>query len=166
MKGFKILILCGFLITVMIPHALAMGDAGFVQESLVGKPASDFALPTAKGKNFIFKASTAGKKTVIMFWATWCPHCRVALKEINDEYAKITANQVEIVLINVGEDKQSVVNYLNRFKYEFDVVLDVNGSVGQDYQVTGIPKVLFVDEQGMIKSVGYEFPKNYMDEFK
>ena len=166
MNGLKVLIVCGLLTAVLVPHVLAMGDAGFVQESLAGKPASDFALPTAKGKNFSFKASTAGNKTVIMFWATWCPHCRVTLKEINDEYAEIVANQVEIVLVNVGEDKQSVLNYLNRFKYAFDVVLDTNGSIGQEYQVSGIPKVLFVDERGMIKSVGYGFPKRYMEEFK
>jgi thiol-disulfide isomerase/thioredoxin len=166
MKGLNVLILSGLLITAAVPRALAMGDAGFIQESLKGTSAVGFVLPTVKGKNYDFKSSTAGKKAVVVFWATWCPHCRVALKEINAVASQIAANHVEVVLINVGEDKESVANYLNRNKYEFDVVLDENGSVSQEYQVSGIPKVLFVDEQGTIKSVGYDFPKNYMDEFK
>ena len=76
-------------------------SAAAVEQGDVAPPwkARDFA-----GQLVEFPAVTAGKPTVVVFWATWCPYCRAFmpyLKGIQNDYA---AQGVKIIAINAKED--------------------------------------------------------------
>ena len=68
---------------VLLTPSLARGQFLFFQNPNVGKAAPDFTLATLDGDEVNMTQYREGKRAIIFFWATWCPHCRVALKELN-----------------------------------------------------------------------------------
>ena len=166
MRSLKVLFLIGLVLVGGTSSVLAMGDAGFVHDTTSGKRAADFTLTTVKNEKFNFTQYRAGKKAIIFFWATWCPHCREALKEINAMRAEIAANGIVLVFVSVGESREAVANYLADHQYDFDVALDEKQSLDEAYQIVGVPTLVFVDEKGMIKSVDHGFSNSYQEQFK
>ena len=166
MRALRVFMLCGFLLSASVSQAIAMGDAGFVQNTLIGKQAADFTLTTVRGEKFNFAQYRGGKKAIIFFWATWCPHCRVALKEINAARKEIEAKGIALVFVSAGESKGVVENYLSKYRYDFDVVLDQAQTLDAPYQIIGIPTLFYVDADGTIKSMDHGFSGEFEENFK
>ena len=166
MRLWRALILGGMLSLAGVSAALAMGNTGFVQDTLIGKPATDFTLDTVKGNKVNLTEYRAGKKAIIFFWATWCPHCREELKRVDDLREKFAAQGIRIILISLGEDKGTVQEYLARHHYDFDVLLDVDQTLEGPYHLIGVPTLFFVNEAGVIKLEDHAFPDNYEELFK
>ena len=166
MKFLRVLMLCGFLVGAIVSQAIAMGDVGFVQDTLVGRQAADFTLTTVKGGKFNFEQYRGGKKAIIFFWTTWCPHCRVALKKLSVVRKEIEAKGIALVIVSIGEAKGAVENYLANHQYDFDVVLDQAGTLNDPYQIIGVPSLIYVGANGAIKSVEHVFSEDFEERFK
>src|ERR1700733_4466911 len=83
----------------------AMGhlSSGVTEESpLIGKPAPDVVLPKSDGASASVIGSRQGKKAILIFWATWCPHCYEELGNINDHLASVEQKGINIILVDVG----------------------------------------------------------------
>jgi peroxiredoxin len=158
--------LCGFLAGAIVSQAIAMGDVGFVQDTLVGKQAADFTLTTVKGEKFNFEQYRGGKKAIILFWTTWCPHCREALKHLDAKRKAIEAKGIAVVFVSVGESKRAVESYLLTHQYDFDVVLDQEQSLDEPYQIIGVPSLIYVGANGVIQSVEHSFSEQFEENFK
>lgn len=165
MKGLMILMMCVFWCGLASP-VIAMGDVGFMQETLAGAKAQDFTLNTVKDKKINFEQYRAGKNAILFFWATWCPHCRDALKEINAMRQQIESKGIALVFISIGESKGTVENYLSNHQYDFDVALDQTQSLDGPYQIIGVPTIVYVGQDGTIKSVEHSFSGNFEEKFK
>lgn len=165
MRRISVLIMGIFFLIAMPSPAKAMADFGFMQDSLEGKQAADFTLPTVHGQNVNLAQYSGGSKTIIFFWATWCPHCREALKKISLMHAEIEAKGITLILVSIGESKEMVKNYLNTNQYQFDVVLDQNQSLSDSYQIQGIPTIFYLDENRKIKSIEHLFSGDYEKNF-
>jgi peroxiredoxin len=166
MRSLKILICSGILFLTGVSAVLAMGSTGMIQDTLVGKPAADFTLSTVKGNKVNLTKYRDGKKAVIFIWATWCPHCREELKHANDLQKKLESQGIKMILISLGEDKNTVQNYLERHHYDFDVLLDEDQTLEGPYHLIGVPTLFFVNEHGVIKLEDHAFPDNYEEAFK
>jgi thiol-disulfide isomerase/thioredoxin len=66
----------------------------------VGKPASDFTVPTRDGGEFKLSAQK-GKVVIISFWASWCTPCRNELPAL----AKLARERPEFTYIAVNVDR-------------------------------------------------------------
>lgn len=90
-----------------------------------------------------------GENLIVNFWATWCPSCRREIPALL-QLSKVT--DTKILLINQGEDKLIVQNYLNSENLNFDnVFLDKNNQMSQIFQVKGLPTTLFFDKAGNLR---------------
>ena len=130
-----------------------------------GKQAFDFTLATTSGIPQSLTQARAGKKTVMFFWATWCPHCHDALLSMNEQIDSIHQKGINIVLVDVGESKEEAKEYLLRNKITLESFLDENNTLQEPYQLYGVPTLYFIDEQGAVKNVTHEFPSNYEELF-
>lgn len=144
----------------------AMGDAGFVQQTLTGKKAQDFTLQTVRDQSITLSKHIKGKRAILLFWTTWCPHCRVAVKEINAMSDKIAAHNIAVIFISVGEPVATIIRYLENNRYDFDVALDSDQSVSDSYRLMGVPTLVYIDEEGTIKSVENQFSSDFEAVFK
>ncbi len=109
--------------------------------------APDFTLKNLKGED-VSLSDFKGKYVLINFWATWCKYCDIempSLNKLNKEY-----EDVVVLAVDVMEDKKIVEKYIEKGKYEFQVVLDEEGNIAQDYYVTAFPTSFFVDKEGFL----------------
>ena len=151
---FCVLAFCGSL-----PSARA--QFFFMENPLVGKTAPDFTLPTFNGGKVNMTKFRDNKSAILFFWATWCPHCREALKDLNKNRAEIEGKGIKLMLVDIGEGEKEVRRYVERNKIVSTIFLDQESSLSDLYGVVGIPTFVFVDSKGMVKAVEHELPENY-----
>ena len=76
------------------------------------------------------------------------------------------SKNVEMVLVDVEEDVKKVESHIKRHKIVFDVLLDQNSAVSEEYGIIGFPTFVFVDKKGVVKDVQHELPEDYEELFK
>ncbi len=161
MRYVKILFLSFFLMTTAVALSYAMANPGYIGSTLIGKPAADFTLDTLKEKGVNLTKYRDGKKAIIFFWATWCPHCRVELKRLAEIHQDIEAKGIKLIVISLGEQRNTVEAYIDRNQYPFDVFLDEEQSLEESYRIVGVPTLFFLDEKGVIKFTDHALPENF-----
>lgn len=116
-------------------------------EIAIGKESPNFTLKNLDGEE-VSLSDYRGKIVLINFWATWCPWCD---KEMPDLQKLDEENDDLVVLaVDVMEDKETVKKYIEKGKYNFEVVLDEDGEIAKTYLVSGLPASYFVDEEGIL----------------
>jgi thiol-disulfide isomerase/thioredoxin len=111
--------------------------------------AIDFKLKDLKG-NDVSLSDFKGKKVFLNFWATWCPPCRKEMPEMEAYYQKIKDSDVVMLVVNLGENKSTVENFIKDNKYNFPVLLDTDNKAAVDYRIASIPTSFFIDKDGNI----------------
>ena len=95
-----------------------------------------------------FKVESKGQPMVINFWATWCPPCVGEMPELQKFSEKNP--QVDLRLVSIQEDSETVVDFLKEQKLKLKPILDSSGKVAQQYRISAIPTTLVVNAQGVI----------------
>ena len=162
--------LIGFIVLVVL---LAVGlnlNPREVPSPLVGKPAPTFALPKlgAMEQNFS-PADMQGKVWLLNVWASWCVSCRQEhpiLVEMakNKSITLIGLNYKEVrgdggfdmARISPDSEKGLAVErasaWLRRHGDPYALsVVDLDGRVGIDYGVYGVPETYVIDKAGVIR---------------
>lgn len=120
---------------------------------LIGKAAPPVKLPQLDGGTFDL-AQHKGKDIVLLdFWATWCGPCVAempVLAKVADEYR---SRGVILRAINLQEEPAKVKQFLAEQKLDVTVVLDANGKVSAPYDPSGIPLLVVIDKQGIVRKV-------------
>jgi peroxiredoxin len=133
---------------------------------LIGKKAPDFTLSNTKGEKMSLAQFSNGQPTVLFFWATWCPHCREQIKQINKTKDDFVKKGIKLMLIDVGEPSAQVAKHLTKTKIDLDSFVDEDSQVSTNYGLIGVPTFFFVNKEGVIKGQEYFLPKTYEDFFK
>lgn len=118
----------------------------------IGEKAPNFTLENLNGENVSLE-DYRGKIVFINFWATWCPPCRKEMPDLNKLYLDNKEKDFVVLAVDVGESKSQVAKFIEDGGYQFPVVLDKNSDVATRYFLTGIPKTVVVDEEGVIRFV-------------
>lgn len=130
---------------------------------LEGKPAPEFTLPTLMNEAVTMSEYRNGQPALMFFWATWCPHCREALEDLNTRAAEIKNQGIKIILVDVGEARNGVQSYLVDHSITLDVFLDESSSVAQEYSLLGVPTFYLINKQGIVRSVEHSLPEDYVE---
>jgi thiol-disulfide isomerase/thioredoxin len=117
--------------------------------------ALNFTLPTMTGVN-VTLSELEGTPVVLIFWATWCPHCPTELHRLEDVAQQ--SGEIKVIAIDVSESASRVQNFFGDYEPTMIIALDSNGEAFVDYcQKYGnsgyIPFTLFVDSEGLVKYV-------------
>jgi cytochrome c biogenesis protein CcmG, thiol:disulfide interchange protein DsbE len=132
---------------------LAVGlsrDPHEVPSPLIGKPAPSFNLPQLAdpSKNFS-PESMKGQVWVLNVWASWCVACREE-HPVLVELGKL--NVAPIVGLDYKDKRDDALAMLARQGDPYVLsVSDVNGRVGIDYGVYGVPETYVIDKAGIIR---------------
>ena len=90
----------------------------------------------------------------VNFMATWCPQCRDELPMMED-YANQLGNQMNILVVDVGENRDAVKAFMKSLKFTLPVGVDDNGSVQQTWGAYALPIHYWLDEQGIVRDIVY-----------
>ena len=140
--------------------SFASGQFFSMENPLTGKPAIDFTLDTLSGKRQSLNQLRDGKRAMVFFWATWCPHCREQLHVLSAQKGTIEKKGIKILLVDLGETKEEVAAHVQRNKIDFDVLLDLDSAVAEKYALIGVPTFIFVNEKGIVKAVKHALPED------
>ncbi len=119
----------------------------------VGEVAPDFTLTSVDGQE-VTLSSFWGKPVMLVFFATWCPHCKAETELVLKHYDEITAAGFTVIGVSLGETADKVVAFQQELKVPWALLLDSDGAVARRYYVRSIPLSIFLTDQGRIKS-GY-----------
>jgi len=126
-----------------------------------GKAAPDFTLSTLTKDAVTMSTYRGNQAAILFFWATWCPHCRTALEDLNTRATEIQNQGIKIILVDVGEPKAQVKEYADARKVTLDVFLDEDSAVSSDYSILGVPTFFLVNKEGIIKSATHLLSEDY-----
>ena len=128
---------------------------------MIGKAAPDVVLTKTDGTSASVIGSRQGKRAILVFWATWCPHCYEDLGAINDNIASIEKKGIKVILVDVGETAEGVKNYFNRRQMKLVSFVDEDSFLQGAYHLIGVPTIMFIDAKGIIRNETYQFPSDY-----
>ncbi len=115
-----------------------------------GKPAPAVTLAGADGKMHSLAEMAAGRPTVVLFWATWCPYCKALMPHLQSLLDEYGADRIEVVAIDIWEDNdddwKSVV--LDN-GYDFRVLLK-GDALAPQWQVRGTPGLFVLAADGTV----------------
>ncbi len=109
----------------------------------------NFKLKNLNGKTVSLE-SFRGKVVFLNFWATWCPPCRAEIPSMIELYNKLKTKGLEIVGVDLQEDRETVEKFVKQYGMNYTVLLDTTGQVGQIYGARSIPTTYIVDRNGNI----------------
>ncbi len=125
-------------------------DPRDIPSPLVNKPAPQFDLPLlADPAVHIKRDEMLGQVWLLNVWASWCVSCR----QEHPVFMRLARqNIVPIYGLNYKDTREAGINWLNDFGNPYVASgFDVNGRVGLDYGVYGVPETYVIDKQGVIR---------------
>lgn len=126
----------------------ANAESRLAGASALGLPTPDFRLPSLEGPA-ISPADYRGKVVVVDFWATWCGPCRLQAKVLEDLKAEV-GDTVQFLAVDIGEDEQTVRDYVAKRPFPYPVLLDSSDSLSGPYKIYGLPTVMVINPQGEV----------------
>lgn len=102
----------------------------------VGSEAPDFTAETVEGGEVSVGDDSAGA-TMLVFFATWCPHCNDEAPTISDLESQYEDLRVVMVGIDSRDDPEMVREFVERYDIASPAVYQP--SLGSIYQVSGYP---------------------------
>jgi peroxiredoxin len=133
-------------------------------EEKVFPPAPDFELQDTYQDTYTLSSYKNKQSVLLFFWTTWCPFCRRELKFLNDMYATLQKDGVEVLAINVGETQSRAEAFIRNYYLSYKVLLDRDARVSHAYEVVGVPTYAFISKEGYVLFHENFFPsKEYND---
>lgn len=136
-----------------------------IPSPLINKPAPAFSLPALDAPDQKISAQDLrGKVWVLNVWASWCVACRIE-HPLLVEFSK--SGMVPIYGLNYKDKRDDAIRWLVNFGNPYIRSLsDIDGLVGIDFGVYGVPETFVIDKQGVIrmKHIGPVTPEVLRDE--
>jgi cytochrome c biogenesis protein CcmG/thiol:disulfide interchange protein DsbE len=121
-----------------------------VPSPFIGKPAPAFQLAQLHAPDRAFtEKDLRGQVWLLNVWASWCISCR-------DEHPLLVelakGKTVPLVGLNYKDKPDEAKAWLKQFGDPYQLsVSDLNGRVGIDYGVYGVPETFVIDKTGVIR---------------
>jgi len=134
----------------------------------VGKQIPDFAVTSLAGEKITL--STAGSEyLLVVFWATWCPHCSSLLPELTKIYFPESKSKLQIVAVSLDDQQSDLEEFLEKGNYQFFVACDYQKWKGDlvqllDIYATPTMFLLYKDRTILAKPTTYGELKNELFE--
>ena len=113
----------------------------------VGERAPGFSAE-AVGGGSVSVGDGAAPATMLVFFATWCPHCQneaPILSELESQYGDL---RMVMVGIDGEDDPEKVRQFVERYDIQSPAVYEP--SLGQEYGVSGYPTTYVLDQSNEV----------------
>jgi thiol-disulfide isomerase/thioredoxin len=111
------------------------------RERLVGPPVTLATLRTA----------AAGRPVLVSFWASWCGPCAREATAL-ERFSLSPSGRGRLVGVNWSDARSGARSFIRRYGWTFSNLRDAEGTVGNDYHLSGLPTTFVVDSSGRIRA--------------
>lgn len=102
-----------------------------------GKEAPDFSVNDIAGKPV--KLSSIDKDNILLvFYASWCPHCNHLIPELSEFYNNYENDDIEVIAVSIDTSENAYNNFLKQGNYNWINVCDFVGWDTQTAELYGI----------------------------
>lgn len=100
-----------------------------------------------------------GKKTVLIFWASWCPDCVAKIPEYNQVAATAQKESAwQVLSIHSKQGTAQAYRAAKEKGLKTPVVLDEQGWIFEKYGIVTLPSVIVLEKDQKIIYFGLRFP--------
>jgi thiol-disulfide isomerase/thioredoxin len=136
-------------------HKLLTKTANSIQQLTVGHNPPNFQAKLRDGGAFELKNVVAKNKfTVLMFWSSWCEHCKAAAPEIKAFHEKYSKEKITLVGYSLDNNQQMWENALNERGFVFPNIFggkQWDSPVSKLYKVNKTPLFFVMDQNGTLR---------------
>ncbi len=136
-------------------HKLLTKTASSIQQLTVGHTPPNFSAKLRNGQPFeLSKVVAKNKYTILMFWSSWCTHCKDAAPEILAFDKKYSPNKIQLVGYSIDEAQQLWEKALDERQFTFPNILGGKGwnsPVAKQYKVNKTPVFFVLDTKGVLQ---------------
>ena len=118
----------------------------------IGTIAPNVSVKDINGK-VVSLADIKTEYTLVVFWASWCPHCVDELPDLKKIYDRQTVKKMEVLALSLDSNIVSWVDFIKNGKYNWINCSDFSGWDGkaaQDYYIYATPTMLLLNKDKMI----------------
>jgi peroxiredoxin len=131
-----------------------------IKRLAIGRTAPDFTARTLKGKK-IRLSKVKADRTLLVFWASWCPHCTAALPKLKKYYDPAHPEKLQVIAISVDDSKKPVLKEIKKEGYQWPNIAEQKGwnsPIALRYGVSSTPTFFLLDKDKRIvaKPAGVE----------
>ena len=96
-------------------------------------------------------ASARGRPALVVFWASWCGPCVHEAPAV-ERFSESPAGRGRVVGVDWSDGLAGARSFIRRFGWTFPNQRDSEGTVGNDYHLTGLPTSFVLDGSGRIRA--------------
>jgi thiol-disulfide isomerase/thioredoxin/uncharacterized membrane protein YphA (DoxX/SURF4 family) len=112
----------------------------------LGHKIPEFKLADDKGRD-ISDNDLKGKKTLVAFWSTGCPHCANMIEDLRNWDGARGQDEPNLIVFSDGSREE-----LQAYRLESPVILDEGHQTAAGFGMYGTPSAVLVNEDGVIVS--------------
>jgi peroxiredoxin len=90
-----------------------------------------------------------GRKVALVFWASWCG-CRYDLPAWQERHAALASQGFTVVTVACDRTRSDAEPWMAEAGSEHPALVDVDGLVAEAYNITNVPTVVWIDEDGRV----------------
>jgi thiol-disulfide isomerase/thioredoxin len=114
-----------------------------------GVKVPNIILPDSTGKE-VGLDNINSENTLILFYASWCPHCQKLLPQINDLYQRQRGIKLKIYAISLDTNRFEWLNFIRTNNYNWINVSDLRGGYGKtlrEYKIYATPAMFLLNDK-------------------
>ncbi len=148
--------------------SLALASAALAAGFKTGETMPDLSGFKLEGK---LPDSLKGKVVMLDFWASWCEPCKQSFPTMNELQTKYSGQGLEVIAINVDENKADMEAFLKKNSASFTVLRDAAQKLVDKAGISTMPTSFLIDREGKIRFAhsgyrGEETKKKYEQEIE
>lgn len=132
------------------PPDIASAPPNCIEPAVVSRPAPDLTLTDANGSLQNLN-SMRGDVVLLNLWATWCPPCVSEMPILERFHRTYSEDGLTLIGINTGEDRATVINFIDQAKISFPIWFDPEESSMKSFQTFTLPTTIVIDRDGNIR---------------
>jgi peroxiredoxin len=92
-----------------------------------------------------------GKVLILHFWRIGCTSCQLEMPAMDLLYRDYRSRGLEILAVNVGQDKGRVSTFASELKVSYPLLIDPDEKGAGIFGVNDVPRTYVIDRKGVIQ---------------
>lgn len=112
----------------------------------VGQKAPPFEVLDWQGRA-VNVSEMPSEYTLLVFWATWCPHCTSLIPEIQKLYSPQNRSKLEVISVSLDDSPEALAAYMDDHPADWITVADYKkwqGELVQKYDIYATPTMFLL----------------------
>jgi thiol-disulfide isomerase/thioredoxin len=133
----------------LLVFGLSSSGSGRVGRKAPRLPREQLAGPATTLREVL--ASAHGRATLVTFWASWCGPCTREAGAL-ERFSQSSSGKGRLIGVDWSDGLSNARAFVAKHGWTFPVLRDAEGTVGNDYRLTGLPTTFVLDGEGRIRA--------------